>query len=363
MTRIMARYMSATVLKHFLLFTVISLVLASLIQFMENRDGLLEEADLGVVDVVRFSMLSAPEIYSLLAGFITLVAAVFACVSLARHSELKVMFVAGMSFVQFAVALLPAATVMAMFHFWMENDVLPWSTAELRSWGVGRFDQSYLGEPAGIWAHQGDSILLTGPLPERHQPLVDVELFLLDERSQLIGHIAAKTARFNSGGLLLDDALLTIPGEVQTTRVRDFQFETTLDYETLSSLALHPRDNSAWRTARLLQASGAGAHPRYVYEFWFHKKLSAPVTTALLVLMLAPLAPFFLRMGNTHHVLLFGLAGGFIFFVVDAVLVGMGTDGIIPPLLAAWGPAYLLILGMTGALLMQFRGRKSVASK
>lgn len=359
MTRILTRYLSVTLLRHFVLFTLVVLFLASLIQFLENRDGLLNETELSVAEVARFSFLSAPEIFSLLAGFIALVSAVFACASLTRHSELKVMMVSGVSFGQFAAALIPAALIMAVFHFWMENSVLPRSAAELRDWGIGSFADDNLSGAEGVWVHQGDSILLAAPLRARDQSLSGTELFMLDEAGQLMGHIAAPIARFTGEGLLFDEAVLTIPGEPGTTPVRGFQFETSLDYETLVLLAQHPRHTSAWNLAGILAESGAAAHPRYVYVFWFHKKMSAPVTTALLVLTLAPLAPLFLRMSNIFHIVLIGLAGGFLFFVVDAVLAGMGTDGIVPPLLAAWAPTYLLILAMIFALLTQFRGRST----
>ena len=136
MTRLLSRYLSVTILRYYAALATVAVVVASLIEFLENRDGLMDEPNLTVLDAIRFSLLSAPGIFTLLAGFIALVAVLVACIALLRHSELKVMLAAGLTYGQLLLAVLPAALLMGGIHFGVENLVLPRTTSALHAWGT-----------------------------------------------------------------------------------------------------------------------------------------------------------------------------------------------------------------------------------
>ena len=51
-----------------------------------------------------------------------------------------------------------------------------------------------------------------------------------------------------------------------------------------------------------------------------------------------------------------GLLAGFVFFVVDAFLVGMGEAGLLPPMVAAWSaPVICALIGLTMAAHQEVR--------
>lgn len=344
MTRILTRYLTFMVLKHFLLFTAVVLILASLIQFMENRDGLLNDADISAVDIVVFSLLRAPEVFTLLAGFVTLVSIVFVYIALAKYSELKSVLAAGYSVGQFILALVPAALLVAGFHFFVENSLLPRSIEALRDWGVGAVLVDHSSGSGTIWAHQGNSIMAVGALDEKREILSDIELFRFDESGHVYEHVSGSDGRFADGELLISNVKRTIAGEPRLSTHREFRLETPLEFATLMSISLHPRQTSVWRIVRVLDQSNAASHPPYLYQLWFHKRLSAPLSTAVLILMLAPLAQRFSVAAASLKVLLGGAAVGFIFFFVDALLVAFGEAGRVPPIVAAWAPTCLLLI-------------------
>ncbi len=123
--------------------------------------------------------------------------------------------------------------------------------------------------------------------------------------------------------------------EPRAVRVRDLRVATPLDFRLLSALSLKPRQTSVWKIARVLDQSAAGSYPRYVYDLWFHKKLAGPLLTALMVLLLAPLVQHVHRFAAAP-LLVTGLAVGFLCFVTDAVLTGLGEAGLLPPVVVAW---------------------------
>ena len=109
---------------------------------------------------------------------------------------------------------------------------------------------------------------------------------------------------------------------------------TPLDFPLLSALALKPRQTSAWKIAHVLDQRATGSYPRHVYELWFHKKLAGPLLSALAVLLLAPLVQQVHRLG-AMPLLFVGLATGFLCFVADAIMAGLG--GRAAPTSGTWG--------------------------
>jgi len=343
MTRILARYLSAVILRHYLLFTLMTVVVASLIEFLENRDGLLDDPNVSMLDALKFSVLSAPGIFSLLAGFIALVSVLIAATTLLRHSELKAMLAAGLGQKQLLLALVPAAAAMLGFHFLMENAVLPRAAAELREWGIGKTWKGQLGDTEAIWSREGDRIIAVHRLRQRDRALLGVEVFTLGKSGDLRWHLSAPVARLDAGDLVIPEGVRTMAGRARPTRLRNLRFATSLDFDTLALMAPRPGQMSVWSIARVLNQSRATSHPRHVYELWWHKKLAAPMTTALAVLLLAPLIERLHRIGGIPF-LLGGLAAGFCYFVADAILAGLGEAGLVQPAVAAWAMPCLLAL-------------------
>jgi lipopolysaccharide export LptBFGC system permease protein LptF len=198
---ILARYLSATILKHYLMMALVAVVVASVIAFLENRDGLMDDPSVTLLDGLRFSMLNAPGVFSLLAGLVALMSVLIATVTLLRHSELKAMLAAGLGHGRMMLALAPAAVLMFGIHFLMENIVLPRSAAELHEWGIGQAWKRQPGETEAIWSRDGDYIVSVTTVHGRDRALAGVELFALGPSGELKWQITAPVgARTGSRG-------------------------------------------------------------------------------------------------------------------------------------------------------------------
>lgn len=341
MTRLLTRYLSAAILKHYALFALLAVLVASLIGFLENRDGLMDDPAVTMLEGLKFSVLGAPATFSLLAGFIALMAMLIAAVALLRYSELKAMLAAGLSHRQLLSALVPAAVLMFSFHFLMENLVLPRSAAELREWGIGKAWKRQPGETDAIWSRDGAYIVAVSGLHTRDRTLAGVELFALGPSGDLKWQVSAPVARLDNGVLTIPEGRQTITGRAQPFRVRDTRIASNLDFDMLRLLAPRPEQMAAWDIARVLRQTGTASHPRHVYELWLQRKLAAPMTTALAVFLLAPLIERMHRIGSLPLVLV-GLAAGFCYFVADGILTGLGEAGMLRPFIAVWSMPLLL---------------------
>lgn len=182
-----------------------------------------------------------------------------------------------------------------------------------------------------------------GSLDQADRSLHDVKLFALTPAGHLRWYASGPTARFEPGDLVFPEALRGVAGEPRTVHVRDLRVATPLDFPLLSALALKPRQTSAWKIAHVLDQRAAGSYPRHVYELWFHKKLAGPLLSALAVLLLAPLVQQVQRLG-AMPLLFVGLATGFLCFVADAIMAGLGEAGLLLPIIAAWSLDGLLAI-------------------
>lgn len=341
MSRLLGRYLSAGVLRHYALVATVTLMLASVIQYVENRDGLLDEAALTLGDILRFSLLSAPGIYVLLASFLALVAVLIFCLTLLRHSELQVMLSGGLTYGQILLGLMPAALVVAAFHFWMENSVLPQAMGELRVWGIGNLAHGREGEPDRIWLQRGTYILGADSLDVEHRELAGVDLFALRPDGGLAWHLRAEVARLDDDALVIPRAVRTTPDDQASRATGNLRIPACFKADLLAALSLPPRATPVWRLPRILDQAQGTAYPRPAYLFWLNKKVAAPLTSALAILLLAPLVQHACRLGPVR-LILGGLGAGFTGFVADAVLGGLGQAGAVQPILAAWALPWLM---------------------
>jgi lipopolysaccharide export system permease protein len=64
-----------------------------------------------------------------------------------------------------------------------------------------------------------------------------------------------------------------------------------------------------------------------------------------MVLLGIPFALRNIRSGGTAMGIGVSIAIGFLFFVINAVLLSYGSSGVLPPVIAAWGANILFMLG------------------
>ena len=97
-----------------------------------------------------------------------------------------------------------------------------------------------------------------------------------------------------------------------------------------------------------IENQGFGIRPIWVYETWWHKRLSIFLSALLMIAICVPLAARFRRGGGIGILFAVGIGLGFLYFVLDGIALTMGEVGFVAPWLAAWGPVlgFAAIAGM-----------------
>jgi lipopolysaccharide export system permease protein len=95
---------------------------------------------------------------------------------------------------------------------------------------------------------------------------------------------------------------------------------------------------------------GYGQRPKYVYQTWWHKRISPFIVAMIMIALCVPLATKFRRGGGLGPLLGVGVGMGFLFFVSDGVAASIGEIGLVAPWLAAWTP--IIVFGAIAAALV-----------
>lgn len=337
--RYLARLFSGRLTLLMLGFTALVLLL----DLLANGQEVLESSGNEAGALIRYMALRLPEIVSALIPFGVLLAGIATLASLVRNSELVAMRAAGISQVLLIKALTPVALLVAVPQFWLENDLLPASVAELRAWGVGDYDATGDEEGRVIWARLGEDIVRVGEV-RGPESLADVAVFRRDARGNLVEQVRADRAVFEDGSwTFLDVKESRAELEVPTTRTRE-NWPSLLSPSLLASLSTHPRELPVTELRSFMGDASFGNRPTYLYEVWFHKKISAPVATILMLFISVPLIQGLHRRAGTALMLAAGVAIGFSFLVFDGLILKFGEAGLLPPLLAAWGPTVIFAM-------------------
>ena len=353
MMSLLSRYLSVLLIKRFLGLTAIVLLLGALMDFLDDKDRILNDSGGNVFEILKYMVFSSPVIFTRLSAMIALVAAVMTMIGLVRYRELIAVSSAGVSQWRLIAALFPAALAIAGFQFAMDNGALSKSAHELRDLGIGAYSPGALGQSSEIWLQEGDDILAIKQLGRTGEDVGSVNIFRMDHRGLLIGHISGERVRLDGGRLVFGKAVETRLDDQEPFVESELMYDLTIDPEVLWSLFLDPREMSWFDLKRILDHPNTGNRPYFVYELWFNKKLSAPLATLAIIMLAIPLVQRVSRVSNYFSILFLGLVLGFVFVVLDAVVVSFGEVGLLSPLVAAWTMTIVLVLFVATAIFQQ----------
>lgn len=317
------------------------------LDFLANADQVIETEGGDVMALFRYAGLRLPGIVSDLVPFSVLLAALLTLAGLVRHNELVALRAAGLSQFRLLWAFLPAALLVAVPQFILDDQLVPETVRELRAWGVGDYGSGDGGDGV-TWVREGDNIVRVRFVDGGRNVLVGVTIFHRDADGNLIERITAATARYEHGGWILEDVERLTIAENVTDTMSQLPWEGRLRPALFVSIATHPRELSFGEVKRFVDDDSFGNRPPYFYRTWFHKKMATPVASIFMILLAIPLAQRFQRQGGVALMLTVGIAFGFFYFIFDGLTLTIGEAGLLPPVLAAWAPTLTLaVIGAT----------------
>jgi lipopolysaccharide export system permease protein len=337
------------------------LVLVAMVDYIEllRRSS---ERDVSALFVAQVTLYRLPFLTERILPFSVLTGAMFCYLNLSRRMELVIARAAGMSAWQFVapallIAMLIGAAATTLYNplSAMLREQSTRLEAELFQGGRTFQDSS-----SGFWVRQrsdeGYSVVLNAQTSRKQGSELDnVTVFRLDEADRFRDRIEAKSATLQAGFWRLEDVRLYSDGAPPVLRDA-FNLKTSLTPAQVRESFATPDSLSFWQLSSQVELSEASGLAAAGYRIQYYTLLVQPFYLAAMVLLAAAVSLRLFRFGGVQKMVLFGIGGGFLLYVMSKVTSDMSKAGLMAPLLAAALPA--VVGGLTGfiALLYQEEG-------
>lgn len=357
------RYVLTSFLWQFLLMLFGFTALLQLFDLLNNSTDILRD-HLGKISAVfMYATLRLPEIISFIVPFAVLMGALITLAKMERNNEIMAYKAAGAPYFTLLWAFLPAVGVIALFHFFVADRIVPLSIQALIQQEVSaeRTKSKSDVKTESVFVQEGNSVIEAGTVSQNGSVLTDIRIYVRDDNGKVVKQIFADYARYDATNELwrLTSVWTTIVPEgspAQADHSEAWDWKTNLTPAEFSDLVERPQAMTLGKIWGFISSTQVGVRPTYFYETWLQKRIALPVSSILMILLAAPVAHSLhrrergLAMGMT-----FGFSLGFLYFITDGLVLSLGESGAVPPFLAAWLPI-LLFAAIGGTWLIKQEG-------
>ncbi len=341
-----------------LLFGIVSVVVS--FDLLERSDNVLAITKGGPLILFQYALLRAPDVASQLLPVAALLAAVLSFGELSRHRELDAMWASGVSPFKMIRALMPAAVILIVLQFSIDNWGVPESSAVLRELGVGQFeDVSPAEDEHGVWLRSGKDILRLPMAVAQAGRMESLTIFRRDADGMLIERLDARRARPRGDDWVLEDVTRRSIEAGERQFAPQLLWRGRINMEHVVRLARQPRELPLDQIVEIIASDAYGQRRVELYQTWLHDRIVTALTPFLMLVLVVSLVQAIGKSVPFGWIFVSALALSFGFFVFDRMTLAMGEVGILPPWLAAWAPN-LVLASLAGTFLIRQESSRSV---
>ncbi|OGP60161.1 MAG: LPS export ABC transporter permease LptG [Deltaproteobacteria bacterium RBG_13_61_14] len=352
--RVLDRY----VLKSFLVFFLVALVIATLlflvVSVLDSLGYLLIKQKAPLSLIVLYYLFQVPQTIYLIIPMAALFSALITLGLMAQRSELVAAFAAGISGFRIALPLLVAGFLLSVAMFFFGDLFVPLSNSQARQIErriKGKRERKAVRE-SRIWyvserKHQPPRFYRILRLDREKQMVEGFQLYEVSKGFRLLKSVEAARGRYTEAGWEFEDV---------TTREFPPEGPPTITSAAAQTLALKekpqdllviqllPEEMNSWQLSR--QARNARHYGLDVTEYQVElaSRPALPFSCLILMLLGIPRALQSSRTSSLARNLLLAALSGFGYYVVVAEALALGRGGIIPPALAAWAGNVIFFL-------------------
>jgi lipopolysaccharide export system permease protein len=291
--------------------------------------------------VAEYAWLLVPGTFSTFLPVSALLAILLTLVELSIRNELPAIWAAGVSPLRVVMMLMPLGLLLGGLHFLLNDQVAPRTEPQLAAWGIGEHGRKKLivGERDPIWLRSGNDIMRAGSSNPDSTLLQEVIIFRRSDEGLLQEQIMASRASLQADGRwLLDDVAVYYADTALPHRLDRLVYSGTMRPAAQGMRSGDPEEMTIADLGYFIANEGFGIRPTYVYETWWHRRISLLITAWLMIAICIPLSARFRRGGAAGQLFVIGMAIGFTFSIFDGISLTMGEAGFVPPWVAGWIP-------------------------
>ncbi|MHB1207084.1 MAG: LPS export ABC transporter permease LptG [Rhodospirillaceae bacterium] len=322
-------------------------LLASLVIFLQTLDLLATANQIlagggpPMASLLRYVLLRSPSLIETVAPLAGLLGALTALIGMAKNSEILAMRAAGRSVFSLVGGLVMIGVGLSLMLFVFSEFVVVPANGTLQDWRDAGFkSDGQISTPDNTWLVEGSTIIRVGHVMRDGQVLNDIHVFRQGTHADITEIITVRLAVWeNEHWTMFDIARV---GGVDTDPPT---WETHLRPEQFIHEQAHPNQLSLNALQEYVGKVAVGSRPTYFYETWLQQKIAGPIVLALMPLLAAIAAFGHHRQGSSALTIVWGITLGFMFIIIDNILLAMGQFGTLPPSFAAWLPLALFATG------------------
>jgi lipopolysaccharide export system permease protein len=290
--------------------------------------------------VMKYAGLRLPGVTSSFVGIASLLAALLMLTEVSHNSELVAIWSAGVSQMRMILILTPAALLIGVMHFVINDRAVPNAAPTLHEWGIGDYSNKKLNVSANdpLWMRSGNDILRAIKSNQNSTVLSGVTIFKRDETGILIEQISAGTAELINQRWELANVVIYYRENLPPSRLGRMIYSGLMRPAAAGSRSGDPEEMTSQDLSYFIDNAGFGIRPAYVYETWLNKRYTLFFVALLMVLIAVPLSVRFQRGGGLGLLFAAGVGLGFAFFIFEGISQTMGELGLVPAWMAAWMP-------------------------
>ncbi|MBP0618200.1 LPS export ABC transporter permease LptG [Jiella mangrovi] len=308
---------------------------------------------LGFTGAAGYSALRVPAFMEQALPFIILFASIFTLLNLNRRLELVVARAAGVSIWQILLPFAFGSLCLGLAATFVYNPLAAWTKAQASTIESSVFGNAPSNTGEEIWLRQSAdgvrSIIGGAAVSQGGTELKQVSAFLFGPDGSITQRIDADQATLENGQWVLSKPRVTRIG-YPPSYPQQFRLPTTLKPEYVEQRVADPEATSVWSLpSEIKVASSLGLNAK-AFDMQYQMLLARPALFLAMTLVAATVGTRFSRTAQAGRAIAAGVLAGFTLYVVTFLAKALGSNDIVPPVVAAWFP--VLAAGSLGVTIL-----------
>jgi lipopolysaccharide export system permease protein len=345
--RTLDRYLAGIFLKNFALSV---LALTALFMFQALLGDLVDH-NYTSEQILYYHLLNVPQVVVQMMPPAVLLGTVMTLSGLARTNELTACYAIGVGVGRIMSLLLSIVFIVSCLVLVMQDRVLP-PTFKTRTTYYNRVMQKkqdfFLDTKQDkIWYRSQRLIYNLQRFDPKSRTIFGMSVYTFDDDFKLVQAVDAERAEYTSKGWRLLNGTVTVfaPDDPfplsQQFKEKELQIsETPKDFQEIDKEVKGLRLKELWRYILHMKAAGADTKS---YEVDFHSRISLSFIPIVMCFLGIPFSLRGRREGSIAKDLGLCLAITFFYWLFYSVGLSLGTNGALPPWLAAWLPSTIFV--------------------
>ena len=304
-----------------------------------------------LIAVSEYALARSPGIIATFLPFCLLLALLLSITELTYRNEITAIWSAGISPSRLIVMLVPVAVVIGAIQFLISDQAVPAAAPYLHEWGIGDYaaKSTHVNPGDPIWIRSGTDIIQAKSVSQDRTEMKNIIIFRRQSDGLLLQQLYAEDAKLAGDHWQLNNINVFDRGGRVPYHLNEMTYAGSLRLLT-GAATDDPQEMSIGQIDDYIAHDGYGQRPTYVYQTWWHKRISPFAVALIMIALCVPMATRFRRGGGLGPLLGIGVGMGFLFFVSDGVAASIGEIGLVAPWLAAWTP--IIVFGAIAAALV-----------